>query len=77
VNGEKGLGTLELSHPKRGIELGWMTRGTRPKKPSSSRGFAGEARGARKSQGSWGLKTKNQNFFLSFLANNNYQKINK
>jgi hypothetical protein len=39
---------------KRGIELGWVTRGTRPKKPSSSRGFAREAHGAR---GTRGLKT--------------------
>jgi hypothetical protein len=31
--------------------------GTRPKKPSSSRGFAREARGAR---GFWGLKTENR-----------------
>jgi hypothetical protein len=34
-----------------------VTRGTRPKKPSSSRGFAHEARGAR---GVWGLKTENR-----------------
>jgi hypothetical protein len=34
-----------------------VTRGTRPKKPSSSRGFACEARGA---QGVMGLKTKNR-----------------
>jgi hypothetical protein len=33
-----------------------VTRGTRPKKPSSSRGFAREARRAR---GSRGLKTEN------------------
>jgi hypothetical protein len=45
-----------------------VTRGTRPKKPSSSRGFAREARGAR---GVWGLKTENRklkivkNFSLS------------
>jgi hypothetical protein len=43
-----------------------VPRGTRPKKPSSSRGFAREARGAQGSGGSWGLKTKNQIFF-SFL----------
>jgi hypothetical protein len=48
-----------------------VTRGTRPKKPSSSRSFAREARGA---QGSWRLKTENQNFFFSFPAGNNYQK---
>jgi hypothetical protein len=40
-----------------------VTRGTKPKKPSSSHGFACEARGAR---GSWGLKTENRNFFFSF-----------
>jgi hypothetical protein len=45
---------------KRGIELGWVTRGTRPKKPSSSRGFVREARGARGVWGFWGLKTENR-----------------
>jgi hypothetical protein len=52
-----------------------VTRGTRPEKPSSSRGFAREARGA------WGFwdfgdrkpKIVNCNFFLSFQAGNNYQ----
>jgi hypothetical protein len=48
-----------------------VTRGTRPKKPSSSRGFARGARGA------WGLKTENRNFFLSFQDGNNYQKKKK
>jgi hypothetical protein len=55
-----------------------VTRGTRPKKPSSSRGFAREARGVR---GFRGLKTENRKpktenckFFLSFQAGNNYQK---
>jgi hypothetical protein len=48
--------------PKRGIELGWVTRGTRPKKPFSSRGFACEARG---SSGSWGSKTEHFFFFFS------------
>jgi hypothetical protein len=33
-----------------------VTRGTRPKKPSSSHGFARKAQGA---WGSWGLKTEN------------------
>jgi hypothetical protein len=48
-----------------------VTRGTRPKKPSSSRVFAREARGV------WGLKTENCKF-LSFQAGNNYQKnLNK
>jgi hypothetical protein len=37
-----------------------VTRGTRPKKPSSSRGFAREARGSR------GLKTENRFFFSLF-----------
>jgi hypothetical protein len=37
-----------------------VSRGTRPKKPSSSRGFARKACGARGFQGFWGLKTKNQ-----------------
>jgi hypothetical protein len=50
-----------------------VTRGTRPKKPSSSRGFAREARGARGTGGSWGLKTKNRIFILFFPAGNNYQ----
>jgi hypothetical protein len=48
--------------PKRGIELGWVTRETRPKKPFSSRGFtrkARRARGTRGTWGSWGLKTEN------------------
>jgi hypothetical protein len=59
------LRNFGVKPPKRGIELGWMTRGTRPKKPSSSRGFAREARGARGTRGSggswgsWGLKTEN------------------
>jgi hypothetical protein len=55
-----------------------VTKGTRPKKPSSFRGFTGKARGAR---GFWGLKTKNRKpktenckFFLSFQAGNNYEK---
>jgi hypothetical protein len=55
------LRNFGVKPPKRGIELGWVTRGTRPKKPSSSRGFA---RGAR---GSWGLKTENQNIFSPFF----------
>jgi hypothetical protein len=37
-----------------------VTRGTRPKKPFSSHGFAREARGARGVWGFWGLKTKNR-----------------
>jgi hypothetical protein len=50
------LRNIGVKPPKSGIELGWVTRRTRPKKPSSSRGFAHEAHGA---QGSWGLKTGN------------------
>jgi hypothetical protein len=47
-----------------------VTRGIRPKKPSSSHGFAREAHGARGARrargawGSWGLKT--ENFFSLF-----------
>jgi hypothetical protein len=41
-----------------------VTRGTRPKKPSSSRGFARETRGAWGAWGSWGLKTENRNYFF-------------
>jgi hypothetical protein len=55
--------------PKRGIELGWMTRGTRLKRASSSGGFAHEAheaRGTWGSWGSWGLKTENRTFFPLF-----------
>jgi hypothetical protein len=51
------LRNFGVKPPKRGIELGWVTRGTRPKKPSSSRGFA---RGARGFWGFWGLKTENR-----------------
>jgi hypothetical protein len=36
-----------------------VTRGTRLKKPSSSRGFAHEARGAQGVWGFWGLKIEN------------------
>jgi hypothetical protein len=67
------LRNFGVKPPKRGIELGWVTRGTRPKKPSSSRGFAGEghgaggAGGAWGSWGSWGLKTKNRTFFFSLF----------
>jgi hypothetical protein len=53
------LRNFGIKPPKRGIELGWVTRRTRLKKPYS-RSFAREARGAR---GSWGLKTE----FFSFL----------
>jgi hypothetical protein len=69
TNVDTRLRNFGVKPPKRGIELGWVTRGTRPKKPSSSCGFTHEAhgaRGARGSWGSWGLKTENQTFF-SFL----------
>jgi hypothetical protein len=48
-----------------------VTRGTRPKKPSSSRGFARVACRARGARGVWGLKIENRklkiekNFSLS------------
>jgi hypothetical protein len=70
------LRNFGVKPPKRGIELGWVTRGTRPKKPSSSCGFARAARGARGSRGSrgswgswgsWGLKTENRTFFSSLF----------
>jgi hypothetical protein len=64
------LRNFRVKPPKRGIELGWVTRGTRPKKPSSSRGFAREAcgtRGARGTRGTWGLKTENRTFFSSLF----------
>jgi hypothetical protein len=72
------LRNFGVKPPKRGIELGWVTRGTRPKKPSSSHGFARGARGTRGSWGSWGSKTKNQKpniFFLSFPTTNNQKKF--
>jgi hypothetical protein len=49
-----------------------VTRGTRPKKPSSSRGFAHEARGARGVWGFWGfweLKTETENRKLKIEKN--------
>jgi hypothetical protein len=68
---KKRLRNFGVKPPKRGIELGWVTRGTRLKKPSSSRGFAREACRAR---GAWGLKIENRTFFfLSFPAGNNYE----
>jgi hypothetical protein len=52
-----------------------VTRGTRPKKSSSSRGFAREARGAQGAWGFWRLKTENRKLkILNFQAGNNYQK---
>jgi hypothetical protein len=59
------LRNFGIKPPKRGIELGWVTRGTKLKKPSSSCGFARQARGA---WGSWGLKTENQTFFFRASA---------
>jgi hypothetical protein len=66
-----------------------VTRGTRPKKPFSSRGFAREARGAQGSWGSWVLKTefffslfmlartskKKNNFFIFFRASAQTQPV--
>jgi hypothetical protein len=50
------LRNFGVKPPKSGIELGWVTRRTRPKKPSSSRGFA---RTTCVAWGSRGLKTGN------------------
>jgi hypothetical protein len=58
------LRNFGVKPPKRGIELGWVTKGTRPKKPSSSRGFARKARGAWRA---WGLKIENRNYFFSLF----------
>jgi hypothetical protein len=60
------LRNFGVKPPKKGIELGWVTRGTRPKKPSSSHGFAREAHGTRGTWGSWGLKT--EHFFPLFSS---------
>jgi hypothetical protein len=51
-----------------------VTRGTRPKKPSSSRGFARGAQGAGGAWGSWELKTENRTFFSSFFQQTNTKK---
>jgi hypothetical protein len=58
------LRNFGVKPPKRGIELRWVTKGTRPKKPSSSRGFARVNGGV---WGTWGLKTENQTFFSSLF----------
>jgi hypothetical protein len=50
-----------------------VTRGTRPKKPSSSCGFAREAQGTRGTRGSWGLKTEH---FFPLFSNSQQQKKN-
>jgi hypothetical protein len=58
------LRNFGVKPPKRRIELGWVTRGTRPKKPYSSCGFAREARGGRGVGGFWGFwgfKPKTEN----------------
>jgi hypothetical protein len=68
------LRNIGVKPPKRGIELGWVTRGTRPKKPSSSYGFAREARRAR---GSWGLKIENRTFFSFLFQQANFFIKNK
>jgi hypothetical protein len=69
------LTNFGVKPPKKGIELGWVTRGTRPKKPSSSRGFVREACGAWGSRGSRGLKTENRTFFLLSFPAGSYPKI--
>jgi hypothetical protein len=69
------LRNFGVKPPKRGIELGWVTRGTRPKKPSSSHGFTREARGARGAWGAWGLKTENRTFFSSLFQQPTTKKI--
>jgi hypothetical protein len=45
-----------------------VTRGTRPKKPFSSRGFAREACGAWGDWGFWGLKTENRKLKIETLS---------
>jgi hypothetical protein len=69
------LRNFGVKPPKRGIELGWVTRGIRPKKPFSSCGFAREARGDWGSWGSWGLKTENRTFFSSLFQQATTKKI--
>jgi hypothetical protein len=69
---EERLRNFGVKPPKRGIELGWVTRGIRPKNPSSSRGFARGARGTRGSWGSWGLKT--EHFFFLFSSSQQPKK---
>jgi hypothetical protein len=74
------LRNFGVKPPKRGIELAWVTKGTRLKKPSSSRGFACEARRARGARGSWGswgfwgLKTEH---FFPLFSSRQLPKINK
>jgi hypothetical protein len=63
------LRNFGVKPPKRRIELGWVIRGTMPKKPSSSCGFA---RGAR---GSWGIKIENRKFFSSLFQQATTKKI--
>jgi hypothetical protein len=52
-----------------------VTRGTRPKKPSSSHNFTHEVHEAWRAWGAWGLKTGNQIYFFSFPVGNNYQNL--
>jgi hypothetical protein len=51
-----------------------VTRGTRPKKPSSSRGFAHAAQGA---WGAWGLKTEIFFSLFQLATTTKKTKINK
>jgi hypothetical protein len=71
------LRNFGVKPPKRRIELGWMTRRTRLKKPSSSRSFAREACGAQGARGSWGLKTENRTFFSSLFQQATTKKNKK
>jgi hypothetical protein len=50
------LRNFGVKPPKKGIELGWVTRGTRRKKPSTSRGFACTTCGARGARGAEGAQ---------------------
>jgi hypothetical protein len=67
------LRNFGIKPPKRGIELGWVPRGTRPKKPSSSCSFARGAWGTWGTLGTWGpwgpwgLKTENRTFVSSLF----------
>jgi hypothetical protein len=81
------LRNFGIKQPKRGIELGWVTRGTRPKKPFSSRNFTREAlgargtRGTRGTRGSWGSwrswESKTEIFFPLFSSRQQQPKKKK
>jgi hypothetical protein len=77
---------LELSNPKRGIELGWVTRGTRLKRTFFILRFHPRSPWSLGSSGSsgslgilgilriLGIENRKPKFFFSFPAGNNYQK---